>query len=462
MRWLWAFVIALLLSSPFLAKAATIGKQGGLALVNKGGITAEGVALNAGRDFGRLLEQPTTALTGGDTVFQDLLSMPFKPKDFPADKATAKSFITGKNLAKALRGGVGAYVAGEAIAALIKAACVRGMGGSLVMNESATFEECVPNQQSGPWSIKPAGGNGIEFKGPTKESVFAQLDAWWTAGNPSRSTKPDGTSNYIFQCSAPGGNNCYTFAEAKFDSGAPPPPPPGEQTYRPISTADLDTKLENAIKDPANASKVIPALKELIDKGGQVEVSPPTLSGPASSPVSTSQSTSITNTTNGPVTITSTTTNVTNYTYNGSTVTASQVTNTTKKDAAGNTIESTTTSTPPEQTASSDTTEGSPSDTPLPPVPDLYVRKYPDGMEGIWNQYKDQLKNTQFMQLIGKLMPTVADGGTCPAWPMNLSMAAWADYGTHDVAPPCWIWDAAAAVLVVSALLLARRLVFGG
>lgn len=103
-----------------------------------------------------------------------------------------------------------------------------------------------------------------------------------------------------------------------------------------------------------------------------------------------------------------------------------------------------------------------PVDTPLGEVPDLYERQYPDGMEGVWNTYKDQLKNTSLGTLASKLMPNIPDGGTCPTWPINLDMAQWAAFGTHDVAPPCYIWGIAKAILIVSALLLARALIFGG
>jgi hypothetical protein len=123
---------------------------------------------------------------------------------------------------------------------------------------------------------------------------------------------------------------------------------------------------------------------------------------------------------------------------------------------------STTTEPGTEPEAGTPTEEGAPSDTALPPVPDLYQRKYPNGMEGIWSDYKEELKGTDLVSLVGKLMPNVGDGGSCPTWPINLELAQWASYGTHDVAPPCWIWDVAKAILILSALLLARSLVFGG
>jgi len=98
----------------------------------------------------------------------------------------------------------------------------------------------------------------------------------------------------------------------------------------------------------------------------------------------------------------------------------------------------------------------------MPPIPKLYERKYPNGMEGIWDDYGAQIKQTSLFSLAGKLMPSISDGGVCPTWPLNLDLADWAAYGTHDVAPPCWIWDVAKAILIFSALLLARALIFGG
>lgn len=150
----------------------------------------------------------------------------------------------------------------------------------------------------------------------------------------------------------------------------------------------------------------------------------------------------------------------------GPTITAGNSTvTTTKKDPQGNTTSTETTTTSPGTEAEESTTketEEAPTDTALPPVPDLYTRKYPDGIVGIWNQKKEQLRNTELVQLATGLMPNVGSGGTCPSWPVNFNLATTWAYGTHDVAPPCWIWDVAKAILIFSALLLARSLIFGG
>lgn len=203
-----------------------------------------------------------------------------------------------------------------------------------------------------------------------------------------------------------------------------------------------------------------------LEAAGQADKMPikdVTVNGPAS--VQGPSSTTVNNTNN--TTTTNTTTN--NYTYNNNTVTnISNVTSsvTTRNSDGTVTNQETTTQTPGDDrdatTNPEQAEEAAPTDSALPPVPNLYERKYPNGMEGIWNDYKEQLKGTDLVSLVGKLMPTVGDGGSCPTWPINLDLAQWASYGTHDVAPPCWIWDVAKAILILSALLLARALVFGG
>lgn len=101
-------------------------------------------------------------------------------------------------------------------------------------------------------------------------------------------------------------------------------------------------------------------------------------------------------------------------------------------------------------------------DVSLPEIPKLYERKYPDGLVGIWNQKSDQIKQTSAFTLAAQLMPTGLVSGTCPSWPLALDFSWWASYGEYDVAPPCWIWDVSKTIIIISALMLARSLIFGG
>lgn len=105
---------------------------------------------------------------------------------------------------------------------------------------------------------------------------------------------------------------------------------------------------------------------------------------------------------------------------------------------------------------------GDVNDSPLPEIPTLYERKYPDGLIGIWNQKSQLIKQASMFTLASQLMPTSLNAGACPAWQIDLNFASWAAYGVHNVAPECWVWDVAKTIILISALLLARALVFGG
>lgn len=100
-------------------------------------------------------------------------------------------------------------------------------------------------------------------------------------------------------------------------------------------------------------------------------------------------------------------------------------------------------------------------DKPLPDQPKLYEPKYPDGITGVWNSKIQEIKATPLFNLAPDLLPNVSTG-SCPSWKVDLSIDGWTNAGLQDVSPPCWVWDVAKLVIIASALLLARRLIFGG
>lgn len=100
-------------------------------------------------------------------------------------------------------------------------------------------------------------------------------------------------------------------------------------------------------------------------------------------------------------------------------------------------------------------------DKPLPDQPKLYEPKYPDGITGLWNSKIQEIKATPLFNLAPSLLPNVSTG-SCPSWKVDLSIDGWTNAGLQDVSPPCWVWDVAKLVIIASALLLARRLIFGG
>ncbi|MDP9973675.1 hypothetical protein J2W39_004934 [Variovorax paradoxus] len=238
--------------------------------------------------------------------------------------------------------------------------------------------------------------------------------------------------------------------------------PPRSPTWYPSTPQAIRDRLYNTSKPD------VAVIKEILEKGGDVALGPTSVTGPAELKGDKRTRTL-------PDGSKVEDQDYTRYGYDGGKVTelgrrtvTTNISPTGERTPAGETetlpgeSDPTGTPAPSEESGSQDQPEPPPTDTPLPPVPDLYTRKYPQGMEGIYDEYKDQLKNTSLVQLAKQLMPNIGDGGTCPSWPINLNFATWAPYGVHDVAPPCWIWDVAKAILILSALLLARALIFGG
>lgn len=180
-----------------------------------------------------------------------------------------------------------------------------------------------------------------------------------------------------------------------------------------------------------------------------------TISGPATSPGTTTTTNNTTNNT----TKTETTTH--NHNYEGDTITTTTTTVTNIiNNTTGDTISNETKVETP--APRDDELQEPPLDTALPDQPKLYEPKYPTGLEGVWAQQKAALSATPLASVIGKVMPNVGSSGSCPVWNIDFSVAAWASFGVHNVAPPCQVWDWARLIILVSALLLARALIFGG
>ena len=204
------------------------------------------------------------------------------------------------------------------------------------------------------------------------------------------------------------------------------------------------------------SSKVGEMLEESAAQTGvKVKTEPMTVTGPATSPGAQKVTQNTTNNT------TKTENTTYNHTYNGdtintTTVTVTNITNTT----TGEPISSETATETPDK--EEDPPKVDVTDTPLPSQPKLYTPKYPNGLEGVWTQQKANLNATPLANLVGKLMPNVGSTGTCPVMNVDLTLAVWADFGTKDLAPPCYVWDWARLIILVGALLLARALIFGG
>jgi hypothetical protein len=108
----------------------------------------------------------------------------------------------------------------------------------------------------------------------------------------------------------------------------------------------------------------------------------------------------------------------------------------------------------PEETATA------PNDPALPAVPDLYTRKYPDGIAGVWTARKAEILGGPIFTFLASLVPSIGDGG-CPSFSLGSGSVLGIEVG-GALNVPCGVWTFARLVMIISALLLARRLIFGG
>lgn len=99
-------------------------------------------------------------------------------------------------------------------------------------------------------------------------------------------------------------------------------------------------------------------------------------------------------------------------------------------------------------------------DTPFPDVEPFYEQKYPDGLQGVWDQAKADIDNSNFLSFLRSFVPSFS--GSCPSFGMSFAIGSMANFGTHDFQSLCYVFDFIKVILMVSAVFLARQLTFGG
>lgn len=95
-------------------------------------------------------------------------------------------------------------------------------------------------------------------------------------------------------------------------------------------------------------------------------------------------------------------------------------------------------------------------------VPVLWEKKYPAGVKGVWDARSADLKSSGLGTLASSLMPTVTDGGSPPSWQLDFDFGGVLSFGSFTLTPDPVVWTALRAFTIICALVLARRLVFGG
>ena len=176
--------------------------------------------------------------------------------------------------------------------------------------------------------------------------------------------------------------------------------------------------------------------------------------------------TSTTTTTTSPSGATSTTTttsqNTYTYTYGDNYYDYSTTTKTETTKDGQTTTEETTDDQPGEepQEEPSEDFEGDYQDSEFPEVPSFYEQKYPDGLEGVWQQARADIDQSAFMQFLQGFVPSFS--GSCPAFGLGFNIASWANYGTIQFSSICYVLDFVKIILLVTALFTFRKVTFGG
>ena len=391
----------------------------------------------------------------------------------------AKETLSAGSIAKAIARPVPSMVLGiaasAAVGALLQQACVRLAGGSLRLAENSLWEECVQDQPTdgreysnvldpATWFATAAAACATGFA-MRKATTACQSPYSCTNGGPS-----GGSSGVPSMCLVPRTHPQFgAYGDLDFGlRNRQVVQQPTEPSYRPMSAQDAADRIAAKIPE----SNILPDIaREILESGGDIE-STESVTGPTSAPGTEPSSTTSTISAADPTpsnpnarSTTTTTTNTTNnYTYNYNNNTINRTDKETKTECktttsgAGVTTGPTCTAT---DTETADKDDGQANDTPLGDLPKLYERKYPEGITGVWQQKSAALKASPIFTLAASLMPTV-NAGQCPTFTVPLEFASWASYGNGDFSPPCSVWAFGRIVIIVSALLLARSLVFGG
>jgi len=97
-----------------------------------------------------------------------------------------------------------------------------------------------------------------------------------------------------------------------------------------------------------------------------------------------------------------------------------------------------------------------------PEIGSLWEKKYPDGPIGVWNEKSEEIKASGLAGLAGQLMPEIQPGGAPPTMELDFNFGRAGNFGGGSIAPDPGVWLAIRALVILCALILARRLIFGG
>ena len=135
-------------------------------------------------------------------------------------------------------------------------------------------------------------------------------------------------------------------------------------------------------------------------------------------------------------------------------------TNTQTQGGTTTTAKDKSTTTNPDGTTSETEQEVTFTDGPFDDIPKLWERKYPDGIVGVMAEHAQS--GGPLTSLLTTLTSGAPTAGTCPNWQVSFNLGRMGNYGSGNLAPDCSIWPILRACIFITALFLARRLIFGG
>lgn len=331
LRWLVAVALALLALS---ASARSTDRTAEL-LWSQSGNTATGTVTKGGS-----ASQPTTYGRGGGKAYAERTKqLPWPGRSQAENMAKWKQWATPQGMAKSMMrpGAAVGIVAGVGIGLLLNEACVRVFGGSMQLADGAQWEQCVFGQTTVTvWRTNVGNGTNDDSSPYVPEAddvsqaascnkgamIFAQQ--WPSSGvvrgeprNFGSATSPNWSCEmYNAQDVYQGGLLLYTVQKQQLAQTG------WESATEAAAEAKITTKLEE--RCGADNQLCSDVLKELLDKGAQVEVEElPQVTGPAEVPGNPK----VEKITNPDGSTTTRTTNTTNkYTYQDNRVTQTIVT----------------------------------------------------------------------------------------------------------------------------------------
>lgn len=89
-----------------------------------------------------------------------------------------------------------------------------------------------------------------------------------------------------------------------------------------------------------------------------------------------------------------------------------------------------------------------------------WTSEYEGGLQGVWDEKSGDIADGAMGDWLGSFQ--FANSGSCPALPISFDLG-FISFGSGDVLSGyCWIWDVIRAIVLLSAVFTARKLIFGG